>query len=51
MAGSGSGQEVYEMILEHPVPADSKEAIRDSWGPGSQLEEALPAAEGTIELL
>lgn len=55
MAGSGSGQEVYEMILEHPVPADSEESIKTlgviSKSLRSQLEEAPPATEGTIESL
>lgn len=56
MAGSGSGQEVYEMILEHPVPADSKEESIEmlgvmSKGLKSQLEEAPPATEGTFEPL
>lgn len=55
MAGSRSGQEVYEMILEHPVSADSEEAIKMpevmSKDLKSQLEEAPPATEGTIEPL
>lgn len=40
MAGSGSGQEVYEMILERPVPADGKEAIRDFLGSCPKLSGA-----------
>lgn len=55
MAGSRSGQEVYEMILEHPVPADSEESTKMpgvmSKGLMSQLEEAPPATEGTSEPL
>lgn len=41
--------------LEHPVPADSQEAIKTpgamSKGLSIQLEEAPPATEGTIEPL
>lgn len=55
MAGSRSGQEVSEMILKHPVPADSEEAIRDSWGHGQRPQEPACrgplATEGLTELL
>lgn len=39
MAGSRPGQEVYEMILERPVPADSEEAVRDTWGHAQKPQE------------
>lgn len=39
MAGSRFGQEVYEMILEHPIPADSEKAVRDSWGQAQRPQE------------